>query len=90
VPVELALGAAPDPALALDLPFDLLFDEAVVPELPWDGADPAGLAAAAPAAGIVAMVMAAGRVWNSSTPRRPTTVAVITIGARLTVPGLRW
>jgi hypothetical protein len=67
--------------------------------LPLDGpvaagleaADPvaAGLAAADPAAGIVTMLTGAGRVWNSSTPMRPATVAVITIGVRLTAPGFR-
>ena len=57
--------------------------------LPRAGAVAAGLAAADPAAGIVPTLTGAGRVWNSSTPMRPATVAVITIGVRLMAPGLR-
>ena len=49
--------------------------------LPRGGTDAAGLGGGADlAAGIDPTLTGAGRVWNSSTPMRPATVAVITIG----------
>jgi hypothetical protein len=86
VPAELASGAAPDGDFD---PAGWSLDAPAVPAPPRGWADAAGLVVAAPAAGIVTTLVADGRLWNASTPMRPATVAVITIGARLTAPGLR-
>jgi hypothetical protein len=80
---------APDPVLLRDGAVAVPPPDGAVAVLPLDGAVAAGLAEAEPAAGIVPMLRGAGRVWNSSTPMRPARVAVITIGVRLMVPGLR-
>jgi hypothetical protein len=85
---ELDAGAADGRALDLPVDADLPVDERAGLELLADGAVAAGLERDAPAAGIVATAIADGREWNSSTPMRPTTVAVITIGARFIAPGL--